>query len=115
MNIEVPELKTDLERQAKEGAREIVKKLQEKVRDLETKCYQLDQLGHEGSMWKEMYTQLQQECSSFKNKIIKGTAQIEFGSEFIPVNIEYSFKTNQFSAKIRQEVIERIMGALRRG
>ena len=62
-----------------------------------------------------MYTQLQQECSSFKNKIIKGTAQIEFGSEFIPVNIEYSFKTNQFSAKIRQEVIERIMGALRRG
>ena len=66
-------------------------------------------------MWEKKYHQLHQEFHSYRNKTIKGTAQIEFGSEFIPVNIEYSFKTNQFSAKIRQEITERIIGALRRG
>ena len=52
------EFKSDLEIQAEEGTKEIVKKLQIKVRDLETKCYQLNQLAQEGSIWKEKYTLL---------------------------------------------------------
>ena len=46
------EFKTDLERQAEEGTREIVRTLQTQVRGLQAKCYQLDQLAKEGSMWK---------------------------------------------------------------
>jgi acyl carrier protein phosphodiesterase len=108
------EFKTDSERQAEGGAREVIKILQKKVRDLETRCYQLDQLAQEGSLWKEKYTKLQQEFSSFKNKIIKGTSEIEFGSEFVHVKIEYNFRTNQFSARIPEEVIKRILGHARR-
>ena len=106
--------KTELELQAEKGTREIVKKLQQRVRDLETKCYQLNQLAQEGSMWKEKYTLAQQEFGSIKNKIIKGAAQIEFGPEFLPIKIEYNFGANQFSARIPEEVIERVLKAMRR-
>jgi hypothetical protein len=107
------ESKTDLELQAEKGVREKVKKLQQRAKDLETKCYQLGQLAQEGSMWKEKYTLLQQEFRAFKNKIIRGATQIEFGSELLPVKIEYNFKTNQFSARIPEEVIERVLRAMR--
>ena len=65
-------------------------------------------------MWEEKCVHLQQELNSYKNKIIKGNTQIEFGSEFIPVKIMYNSTTNQFSANIPQEVVDRIRGALRR-
>jgi hypothetical protein len=103
-STEVSEFKTDLEIQAEKGAQEIVKKLQKRVRDLETRCYQLDQLAQEGSVWKEKFILIQQEFASFKNKIINGTAQIEFGSEFLPVQIEYNLRTNQFSGRLRRSV-----------
>jgi hypothetical protein len=108
------QFRTELERQAEEGVQIMVKKLQEKVKGLETKCYQLDQLAQERLMWEKRYNQLYQEFDIYRKKGIKGIAQIEFGSEFIPVKIEYNFTTNQFSANIPQEVIERIIGALRR-
>lgn len=113
---EVPDrkFKTELERQAEEGTRHIVKTLQKQNRDLQRKCYQLDQLTQESSIWKQKCVQLQQELNSYENKIIKRTAQIEFGSEFLPVKIEYSFKTSQFSAKIPQEVIGQLLAALKR-
>ena len=47
------EFKTELERQAEEGVQEIVKKLQKKVKGLETKCYQLDQQAQERLMWQK--------------------------------------------------------------
>lgn len=80
ISVDSTESKTELEKQVEKEAEEIVKKFQDKVRNLETKCYQLDQLAREGSMWKEKYTQLQQEFRSFKSKVIRGTAEIEFGS-----------------------------------
>lgn len=102
------EPRTELVQQAEDGAQEIVKKLQEKVKRLEAKCYQSDQLAQERLMWEKKYNQLHQEYDTLKNKIIKGTAQIEFGSEFIPIKIEYNFGTNQFSARFPNEVIDRI-------
>ena len=107
-------LKAESERQAETGTQEIVKKLQKRIGDLETMCYQLDQLAQERMMWEKKYNQLHQQFHSYRNKIIKGTAQIEFGHELVPVKIEYNFRTDQFSAKISQEVIERILVALRR-
>jgi hypothetical protein len=106
---------SELNQQIEECKEEIVRALQKQVDDLQARCYQLNQLAQEKPMWQNKYKQLQQEFDTYRKKTIKGTAQIEFGSEFIPVNIEYSFKTNQFSAKIRQEIIERILEALRRG
>jgi hypothetical protein len=85
-STEVSEFKTDLEIQAEKGAQEIV------------------QLAQEGSVWKEKFILIQQEFASFKNKIINGTAQIEFGSEFLPVQIEYNLRTNQFSGRLRRSV-----------
>ena len=38
-------LKAESERQAEKGTQEIVKKLQKRIGDLETRCYQLDQLA----------------------------------------------------------------------
>jgi hypothetical protein len=108
------EFKTDLELQAEEGRREIVRALQKQVSELQAKCYLLDQLAQERSMWEEKCTQLQRELVSYKSKIINGTAEIEFGSEFLPVQIEYHFKTNQFSARVPGEAIERVLGVLRR-
>ena len=105
--------KTELELQVEKGVQEIVRKLQQRVRDLETKCYQLNQLAQEGLMWKEKYTLVQQEFTSFKNKIIKGATQIEFGSELLPVKIEYNFRTDQFSARIPEDVIEWVLKAMR--
>jgi hypothetical protein len=99
---------TKLERQAEKGAQKIVKKLQEKVEGLEKRCYQLDQLVQEGLVWKKKYNQLHQKFDSYRDKIIKGTAYIEFGTEVLPVKVEYNFKIDQFSARIPEEVIERI-------
>ena len=80
--------RTELERQAEEGVQEIVKKLQEKVKGLETKCYHLNQLAQERTLWERKYNELHQEFDTYRKKAIKGTAQIEFGPEFIPVKIE---------------------------
>ena len=102
-----------LNQQIEEGKEEIVRALQKQVDDLQARCYQLNQLAREKPMWQNKYKQLQQEFDTYRKKTIKGTAQIEFGPEFIPVKIEYNFTTDQFSAKIPQEVIERIIGALR--
>ena len=59
-SIEVPEgvrkFKTDLERQAEEGTRQIVKTLQKQNRDLQRKCYQLDQLAQEARYGKKIYS-----------------------------------------------------------
>jgi hypothetical protein len=70
--------------------------------------------AEKGTQWQNRYNQLHQELDTLRNKIIKGIAQVEFGSEFILVKIEYNFRTNQFSAKIEQEVIERLLAALKR-
>lgn len=105
---------SELKQQIEEGKEEIVRALQKQVDDLQARCYQLNQLAQEKPMWQNKYKQLQQEFDTYRKKTIKGTAQIEFGPEFIPVKIEYNFTTDQFSAKIPQEVIERIIGALRR-
>ena len=65
------------------------------------------------SRGKKSILSVQQEFDPYRNKIIKGNTQIEFGSEFLPVRIDDNFRTNQFSARIPEEVIDRILGALR--
>ena len=40
---------TDLERQVEEGTKEIIRTLQKRIKDLETRCYQLDRAVQEGS------------------------------------------------------------------
>jgi hypothetical protein len=68
-------------------------------------------------MWKEKYNRLQKELRNSKSngmKIIKGKTDIEFGSEFLPLTVEYNPQMNQFSARIPQEVIERVLAVLRR-
>jgi hypothetical protein len=109
------EIKTDIERQIEQGTGDIAKAkvLQTQINELQIKCSQLKELANESLMWKEKYTQLQQEFTTYRNKIIRGTAQIEFGSEFLPVKIEYNFKTNQFSARIPEEIIEQILRTAR--
>ena len=47
-------------------------------------------------------------------RIIKGKTEIEFGPEFLPLTVEYNPQTNQFSARIPQEVIERVLAVLQR-
>ncbi|MGH9983066.1 MAG: hypothetical protein ACRD8W_03820, partial [Nitrososphaeraceae archaeon] len=47
-------------------------------------------------------------------KVIKGKTEIEFGSELLPLTVEYNSQTNQFSAQIPQEVIARVIAVLRR-
>lgn len=47
-------------------------------------------------------------------KVIKGETEIEFGSELLPLTVEYNPQTNQFSARIPQEVVERVQAAIRR-
>ena len=68
-------------------------------------------------MWKEKFIQLEQELKKSKSnemKIIKGKTEIEFGSEFLPLTVEYNSQTNQFSARIPHEVIERVLAVLQR-
>lgn len=117
INSEVPtEIEVNIE-QVEQGTGDIVRVLQTQVRDLQTKCSHFEDLANESLMWKEKVIQLQQELKKSKSnekKIIKGMTEIEFGPEFLPLTVEYNPQTNQFSARIPQEVIERVLAALRR-
>ncbi|MGH9985779.1 MAG: hypothetical protein ACRD8W_17685, partial [Nitrososphaeraceae archaeon] len=117
-NSDVPsEIKTELKQQTEQDTGENVKVLQTQVNDLQTKCSRYEELVNEGLMWKEKYIRLQKELRNSKSnemkKVIKGKTEIEFGSEFLPLTIEYNPPTNQFSALIPQEVIERVLAVLR--
>jgi hypothetical protein len=116
-NSEVPaDIRANIDRQSKQGTEDIVRVLQMQVRDLQTKSSQFEELANEGLMWKEKYIRLQKELKKSKSnemEIIKGKTEIEFGSELLPLTIEYNPQTNQFSAWISQEVIERVMAVLR--
>ncbi len=110
-----PEIKTELEQQTEKDIE--VKILQTQVGDLQTKCSRFEELANEGLMWKEKYIRLQEELRNSKSnemKIIKGKTEIEFGSEYLPTTVEYNPQTNQFSARILLEVIERVLVVLRR-
>ena len=117
-NSDVPtEIKTELERQTEQDTGENVKVLQTQVKDLQTKCSRYEELASEGLMWKEKYIRLQEELRNSKSnemKVIKGETEIEFGSELLPLTVEYNPQTNQFSARIPQEVVERVQAAIRR-
>jgi isopenicillin N synthase-like dioxygenase len=94
-----------------------VRILETKVRDLQSKCSRFEELANETLMWKEKAIQLQQELEKSQSnemKIRKGKIDIEFGPEFLPLTIEYNPQTNQFSARIPQEVVERVLAVLRR-
>jgi hypothetical protein len=111
------EIKTELERQTEQDTGENVKVLQTQVKDLQTKCSRYEELANESLMWKEKYIQLQKELRNSKSNemnIIKGKTEIEFGSEFLPLMVEYNPQMNQFSARIPHEVIERVLAVLRR-
>ena len=116
INSEVPtEIEVNIE-QVEQGTRDIVRVLQTQVRDLQTKCSRFEELANEGLMWKEKVIQMQQELKKSKSnemKIIKGKTEIEFGSELLPLTVEYNPQTNQFSVRIPQEVIERVLAVLR--
>jgi hypothetical protein len=117
INSEVPtEIEVNIE-QVEQGTGDIVRVLQTRVRDLQTKCSHFEVLANESLMWKEKVIQLQRELKKSKSnemKIIKGKTEIEFGPEFLPLTVEYNLQTNQFSARIPQEVVERVLAALRR-
>jgi hypothetical protein len=111
------EIKSDIALQVEQGTEDIVRALQTQVRDLQTECLQFEELANESSRWKKKAIQLHQELKKLKSnemKIIKGKTEIEFGSEFLPLTVEYNPQTNQFSAWIPHEVIERVFAALRR-
>lgn len=116
-NSDVPtEIKTELERQTELDIGENVKVLQTQVKDLQTKCSRYEELANEGLIWKEKYIRLQQELRNSKSdemKVIKGKTEIEFGSELLPLTIEYNPQTNRFSALIPQGAIERVIAMLR--
>jgi hypothetical protein len=87
------------------------------VRDLQAKCSQFEELANESLMWKEKYIRLLKELRNSKSNemnIIKGKTEIEFGSEILPITVEYNPQTDQFSARIPHEVIERVLAVLRR-
>ncbi len=115
--IPIEGFKKDLAPQV-EVDRQRIRVLEKQVNDLEDdlrhKHSQLDQLNKENVMSEKRCTQLQCALDSYKSKIIKGTTQIEFGSELLPVKIEYNFTTCQFSARIPEEVIEQLLRAIRR-
>jgi uncharacterized protein YejL (UPF0352 family) len=117
-NLEIPaELGANINRQSKQGTEDIVRVLQTQVRDLQTKSSQFEELANEGLMWKEKFIRLQKELKKSKSnemKIIKGKTEIELGPELLPLTVEYNPQTNQFSALIPQEVIERVLAVLRR-
>jgi hypothetical protein len=116
INSEVPaEIEASVE-QVEQGTEDIVRVLQTQVRDLQTKCSHFEELANESLMWKENAIQLQQELKESKSNemtVIKGKTEIEFGSELLPLTVEYNPQTNQFSAWLPQEVIERVFAALR--
>lgn len=118
VSLDVPrEVESDIELQVEQDTGDIVKVLQTQLSDLQTKCSQFEKLASETLMWKEKYIRLQKELKKSKSnemKIIKGKAEIEFGPEFLPLTVEYNPQTNQFSAWIPQEVIERVLAVLRR-
>lgn len=122
IDSEVPaEIEASME-QVEQGTEDIsteniVRVLQTQIRDLQTKCSHFEDLANESLMWKERAIQLQREVKKSKSngmKIIKGKTEIEFGSELLALAVEYNPQTNQFSAWIPQEVIERVFAALRR-
>ena len=111
------DIKTESGQQIEQDAGEIVKVLQSQVKDLRTRCSRFEELANKGLMWKEKYIRLQKELKKSKSnemKIIKGKAEIEFGSEFLPLTVEYNPQTNQFSAHIPREAIEQVLAVLRR-
>lgn len=107
------ESKTDIERQAEEGTREIVRGLQRKNQDLRAR---LEKSVEEGQVWKKRYLQLEQESknpNSCGKEFLSGETVVEFGSELLPINIEYNLRTQQFSAWIPSEVTQRVLSVLR--
>jgi phage host-nuclease inhibitor protein Gam len=107
----------ELERQVEQGSGDIVKVLQIQVKDLQTRCSRFEDLANETLMWKEKAIQLQRELVKSKSnemKIIKGKTEIEFGPQFLPLIVEFNPQTKQFSARIPQEVIERVLTVLQR-
>lgn len=117
VNLDVQkEFKSDIELQVGQDTGDIVRVLQTQVSDLQTKCSRFEELANEGLMWKEKYIWLQKELRNSKSnemKVIIGKTEIEFGSEFLPLIVEYNPQTNQFSAQIPQEVIARVLAAIR--
>ncbi|MGH9976903.1 MAG: hypothetical protein ACRD8Z_13870, partial [Nitrososphaeraceae archaeon] len=118
VSLDLPkEFRSDVELQVGQDTGNIVRVLQTQVSDLQTKCSRFEELANEGLMWKEKAIQLQQELEKSKSnemKIIKGKTEIEFGPEFLPLTIEYTHQTNQFSVQIPPEVIKRVIAVLRR-
>ena len=116
--IPIEGFKSDLEQRVEVATRDTIRALEKQVNNLEAdlrnKRSQLDQLDKEITTREKRCTQLQPSLDSYNNKIIKGITQIEFGSELLPVKIEYNFTTCQFSARIPEEVIERLFRAIRR-
>ena len=113
-NSEIPtEIEVNIE-QVEQGTGDIERVLRTQVGDLQIKCSRSEELA---LMWKEKFIQLQQELRNSKSNemnIIKGKTEIEFGSEFLPLTVEYNPQTNQFSARIPHEAIERVLAVLRR-
>ena len=108
-------LKREIDNIANNVIPEALMKKDRQIGELQKEKAELIRIQAEkGTQWQNRYNQLHQEFDNLRNKIIKGIAQVEFGSEFIPVKIEYNFRTNQFSAKIEQELIERLLAALKR-
>jgi hypothetical protein len=117
INSEVPAESEASVEQVEQRTEDIVRVLQTQVRDLQTKCSHFEVLANESLLWKEKAIQLQQELKESKSNemtVIKGKTEIEFGSELLPLTVEYNPQTNQFSAWIPQEVIKRVLAALRR-
>ncbi len=118
LSLDVPtEVKSDIVLQVEQDTGDIIRVLQTQVSDLQMKCSQFEELANKGSIWKEKYIRLQKELELSKTngtKIIKGKTEIEFGSEFLPLRVEYDPQTNQFSAWFPQGVIERLLAVLKR-
>jgi hypothetical protein len=112
--IPVEGFKTNLEQRVEDTIRVLERNVNDLEVDLRNKRCQLDQLDKEIAKREKRYTQLQRDLDSYDNKTIKGTSQIEFGSELLPAKIEYNFNTRQFSASIPEDVIERLIGVIRR-
>lgn len=108
-------LKREIENISNNVIPEALMKKDRQIGELQREKVELIRIHPEkGTPWENKYNQLHQEFDTLRNNVIKGNAQIEIGSELIPVKIEYNFRTNQFSAKIAQEVIERLLAALKR-
>ena len=114
INSEVPtQIEANIE-QVEQGTGDLVRILQTQVRDLLSKCSQFEELANESLMWKEKFQKELRNSKSNEMNIIKGKTEIEFGSEILPLTVEYNPQMNQFSARIPHEVIERVLAVLRR-